>query len=89
MDYRNFSLWRAMHGWAQRREYICHPIGAIFHTYHGTTNTVCMPSVLMPNTPAISNRFDEVSIYLGIASESDGFWAFAQRFNDHLGWESL
>jgi hypothetical protein len=44
-----------------------------------------MPSVLMPNTPAISNRFDEVSIYLGIASESDGFWAFAQRFDDHLG----
>jgi hypothetical protein len=48
-----------------------------------------MPSVLMLNAPAISHRFDEVSIYLGITDESDGFWAFAQRFNNHLGWASL
>jgi hypothetical protein len=39
----------------------------------------------MPNAPAISDRFDEVSIYLGIAGGSDGFCAFAQHFNDHLG----
>jgi hypothetical protein len=48
-----------------------------------------MPSVLMLNAPAITHKFDEVSIYLGITGESDGFWAFAQRFNNHLGWASL
>jgi hypothetical protein len=38
----------------------------------------------MANAPAISDRFDEVSIYLGITGGSDGFCAFAQHFNDHL-----
>ena len=41
-----------------------HPIGAIFHTHHGTTNAVCMPAVLTLNAPAIRDRFDEASPYL-------------------------
>lgn len=61
-----------------------HPIGAIFHTHHGTTNAVCMPAVLTLNAPAIRDRFDEASPYLGIAGGFDGFCAFVQRFNDQF-----
>ena len=32
---------------------LSHPIGAIYHTHHGTTNAVCMPAVLQFNRPAI------------------------------------
>ena len=61
-----------------------HPIGAIFHTHHGTTNAVCIPAVLALNAPAIKDRFDEASSYLGIAGGFDGFCTFVQRFNDQF-----
>ncbi|MBE1281989.1 MAG: iron-containing alcohol dehydrogenase [Rhodobacteraceae bacterium] len=62
-----------------------HPIGAHFNTHHGTTNAVCMPSVLEFNAPAISDRFDMAAAYLGIEGGFDGFRAFVQEFNDSLG----
>ena len=38
-----------------------HPIGAVHHTHHGTTNAVCMPAVLKFNEPFIRERFDHVA----------------------------
>jgi len=62
-----------------------HPVGAVFNTHHGTTNAVCMPSVLEFNAPVIAGRFDTVAAYLGIEGGFDGFRAFAQDLNDNLG----
>ncbi len=59
-----------------------HPIGAVFNTHHGTTNAVCMPAVLDFNAPAIADRFQLASAYLGIDGGFDGFRAFVQEFND-------
>jgi len=60
---------------------LSHPIGAIHHTHHGTTNAVCMPAVLQFNRPAISERFDAASAYLGIEGGFDGFCAFVDNLN--------
>ncbi len=62
-----------------------HPIGAHFNTHHGTTNAVCMPSVLEFNAPAIADRFQSAAAYLGIEGGFDGFRDFVQEFNDSLG----
>ncbi|MQQ10242.1 iron-containing alcohol dehydrogenase [Epibacterium sp. SM1979] len=62
-----------------------HPIGAVFNTHHGTTNAVCMPSVLEFNAPEIAARFDQAAAYLGIAGGFDGFRAYVQELNDSLG----
>ena len=64
---------------------LSHPIGAHFHTHHGTTNAVCMPAVLKLNAPAIRDRFDAAAAYLGIAGGFDGFCDFVDGFNDSLG----
>ena len=64
---------------------LSHPIGAMHHTHHGTTNAVCMPAVLRLNADAIRSRFDAVAGYLGIDGGFDGFCAFVDRFNDSLG----
>ena len=64
---------------------LSHPIGAIYHTHHGTTNAVCMPAVLAFNADAIRDRFDMAAAYLGIAGGFDGFRAFVDGFNDSLG----
>lgn len=62
-----------------------HPIGAVFHTHHGTTNAVCMPAVLQLNAPEIRDRFRSAAAYLDIEGGFDGFCAFVQDFNDALG----
>ena len=62
-----------------------HPVGAVHHTHHGTTNAVCMPSVLKFNEPAIRERFDHVARFLGIDGGFDGFCEFVDRFNDSFG----
>ncbi|WP_170560842.1 iron-containing alcohol dehydrogenase [Ruegeria atlantica] len=62
-----------------------HPIGAVFNTHHGTTNAVCMPTVLEFNAPAVADRFQAAAAYLGIDGGFDGFRAFVQEFNDTLG----
>ncbi|MBY6117730.1 iron-containing alcohol dehydrogenase [Mameliella alba] len=61
-----------------------HPIGAHFNTHHGTTNAVCMPTVLAFNADAIRDRFDTAAAYLGIEGGFDGFRAFVQDLNDSL-----
>jgi 4-hydroxybutyrate dehydrogenase len=60
---------------------LSHPIGAVHHTHHGTTNAVCMPEVLKFNADAIRDRFDLVAAYLGITGGFDGFRAFVDDFN--------
>lgn len=62
-----------------------HPIGAVFNTHHGTTNAVCMPTVLEFNAPAIADRFQSAAAYLGIDGGFDGVRGFVQEFNDALG----
>lgn len=64
---------------------VSHPIGAMHHTHHGTTNAVCMPAVLRLNAPVIRDRFDRATGYLGIEGGFDGFCAFVDRLNDRLG----
>lgn len=64
---------------------LSHPVGAMHHTHHGTTNAVCMPAVLQLNRPAIAERFDQVAGYLGIEGGFDGFCTFVDSFNDSLG----
>lgn len=61
-----------------------HAINSIFHTHHGTTNAVCMPTVLALNEPAIRDPFNEASSYLGIADVFEGFCACVQRFYDQF-----
>ena len=63
---------------------LSHPIGAIYNTHHGTTNAVCMPAVLDMNADKISDRFNQVSSYLGIENGFSGFCAFVREFNASL-----
>ena len=63
---------------------LSHPIGAIYNTHHGTTNAVCMPAVLDMNADKISDRFNQVSSYLGIKNGFSGFCAFVREFNVSL-----
>lgn len=60
---------------------LSHPIGAVHHTHHGTTNAVCMPAVLQFNKSAISSRFDFAAAYLGISGGFDGFCAYVDDLN--------
>ena len=64
---------------------LSHPIGAIYHTHHGTTNAVCMPAVLRFNKPAIKDTLAEAANYLGISGGFDGFCKFVDELNDNLG----
>ena len=63
---------------------LSHPIGAIHHTHHGTTNAVCMPAVLRLNESKIRDRFDSVTGYLGIQNGFSGFKVFVDEFNASL-----
>jgi 4-hydroxybutyrate dehydrogenase len=64
---------------------LSHPIGAIYHTHHGTTNAVCMPAVLQFNRPAIEDVMAKAAAYLGIAGGFDGFCAYVDDLNASLG----
>jgi 4-hydroxybutyrate dehydrogenase len=64
---------------------LSHPIGAVHHTHHGTTNAVCMPAVLRFNRPAIEKVIATASAYLGISGGFEGFCVFVDEFNDSLG----
>ncbi len=64
---------------------LSHPIGAIYHTHHGTTNAVCMPAVLQFNKPAITGIIGQAANYLGIAGGFDGFCAFVDDLNAAMG----
>lgn len=64
---------------------LSHPIGAIHHTHHGTTNAVCMPAVLQFNKPAISGTIADAARYLDIDGGFDGFCAYVDDLNASLG----
>ncbi|MDG2156836.1 MAG: iron-containing alcohol dehydrogenase [Amylibacter sp.] len=63
---------------------LSHPIGAIYHTHHGTTNAVCMPAVLQFNKPAIKDTLAEAANYLGISGGFVGFCKVVDELNDSL-----
>lgn len=60
---------------------LSHPIGAIYHTHHGTTNAVCMPAVLRFNRTRIEGVIEQASRYLGIDGGFDGFAAYVDDLN--------
>jgi 4-hydroxybutyrate dehydrogenase len=64
---------------------LSHPIGAVHHTHHGTTNAVCMPAVLQFNRSAITDRFGHAAAYLGITGGFDGFCAYVDDLNASMG----
>ncbi|MEO1317695.1 MAG: iron-containing alcohol dehydrogenase [Pseudomonadota bacterium] len=64
---------------------LSHPVGALHHTHHGTTNAVLMPAVLRLNADMIRDRFDRAAGYLGIEGGFEGFQAFVDDFNARLG----
>ncbi|MEM9583727.1 MAG: iron-containing alcohol dehydrogenase [Pseudomonadota bacterium] len=63
---------------------LSHPIGAIYHTHHGTTNAVCMPAVLQFNRPAIEGVMSQAARYLGLDGGFDGFCAYVDALNASL-----
>ena len=64
---------------------LSHPVGAIYHTHHGTTNAVVMPPVLRFNRPAIEDRIASAAAYLGIAGGFNGFYDFVLKLREELG----
>lgn len=64
---------------------LSHPIGAIYHTHHGTTNAVCMPAVLRFNKPAIMDVIGDAANYLGISGGYDGFCNYVDELNAKMG----
>jgi alcohol dehydrogenase class IV len=63
---------------------LSHPIGAMYHTHHGTTNAVCMPAVLQFNKLAIEGVIVQAARYLDISGGFDGFCAFVNDLNGSL-----
>lgn len=63
---------------------LSHPIGAIYHTHHGTTNAVCMPAVLQFNREAITERFKLASAYLGIDGGFEGVCTYVDDLNSSM-----
>ncbi len=64
---------------------LSHPIGATYHTHHGTTNAVVMGPVLDFNRSAIEKRIELVAAYLEISGGFDGFRAYVGELNSALG----
>ncbi len=64
---------------------LSHPIGAVHHTHHGTTNAVCMPAVLQFNREPCEIVLAEAAAYLGIDGGFDGFCAFVDDLNASMG----
>ncbi|MDP6969210.1 MAG: iron-containing alcohol dehydrogenase [Gammaproteobacteria bacterium] len=64
---------------------LSHPIGAVHHTHHGTTNAVCMPAVLRFNKPAIESVIASAANYLDIAGGFEGFCDYVDKLNTSLG----
>jgi len=63
---------------------ISHPIGAIYHTHHGTTNAVVMQPVLKFNEPVISGVIEKAANYLDISGGFEGFYRFVGEINSRL-----
>jgi alcohol dehydrogenase len=63
---------------------LSHPVGAVYHTHHGTTNAVVMPPVLRFNRPAIEDRIGLAAAYLGISGGFNGFYDFVLKIREEL-----
>lgn len=63
---------------------LSHPVGAMYHTHHGTTNAVVMPPVLRFNRPAIEDRIASAAAYLGISGGFNGFYDFVLKLREDL-----
>ena len=63
---------------------LSHPVGAIYHTHHGTTNAVFMPAVLQFNKPKITGVIGHAAAYLQISGGFDGFCAYVDELNSSL-----
>ena len=64
---------------------LSHPLGAMYHTHHGTTNAVCMAAVLQFNRPVIEGLIERAAAYLNIDGGFEGFAAFVDQLNASLG----
>lgn len=64
---------------------LSHPIGAVHHTHHGTTNAVVMQPVLTFNRAAIEERLGQAAAYLGVGSTYQEFYDFVGELNNSLG----
>ncbi|MEM9792232.1 MAG: iron-containing alcohol dehydrogenase [Pseudomonadota bacterium] len=64
---------------------LSHPIGAVHHTHHGTTNAVVMQAVLTFNRNAVAERLAMAAWYLGIEGGYDGFYDFVGSLITRLG----
>lgn len=63
---------------------LSHPIGAMHHTHHGTTNAVVMLPVLEFNRAEIEDRINQAAAYLDIQGGFDGFRDFVGALNAQL-----
>lgn len=64
---------------------LSHPIGAVHHTHHGTTNAVVMQPVLMFNKSRVRKHLARAANYLSITGGFDGFYSFVGELNAQLG----
>ena len=64
---------------------LSHPVGAVYHTHHGTTNAVVMPPVLRFNRPAIEGKIEAAAAYLDISGGFSGFYDFVLKLREELG----
>ncbi len=63
---------------------LSHPLGALYHCHHGTTNAVVMQPVLKYNRVAIEKSIALAAAYLEIDGGFDGFYDFVGQINDQL-----
>ena len=63
---------------------VSHPLGAVHHTHHGTTNALFIRPVLALNRAAIEDRIVRAAAYLGIEGGFDGFDAYVGELNAAL-----
>ncbi len=64
---------------------VSHPIGAIYHAHHGTTNAVFIQPVLAMNRSVIHPRIAALAAYLQIDGGFDGFCEYVGTLNHALG----
>ncbi|MEM1075361.1 MAG: iron-containing alcohol dehydrogenase [Pseudomonadota bacterium] len=64
---------------------LSHPIGAMHHTHHGTTNAVVMQPVLTFNKTKVRRPLARAANYLSISGGFDGFYSFVGSLNNQLG----
>ena len=63
---------------------LSHPIGAMYHTHHGTTNAVVMRAVMQFNRDYIEDRIALAARFLGIEGGFEGFYDFVGGLIAHL-----